>query len=269
MSFVLLLAASTIACNSLASDQTNSPSGAGPLITSPNLTFIDITTQVGLDFQQTSGVRGKYHLPEIMGSGAALFDYDNDGDLDIYLVNSGDGKSRLFKQRQDGSFADATEQSGLIDPGYGMGTALGDIDNDGDLDIFVTSVGTDRLYRNDGDGTFTDVTTYAGINGSYWSSSAAFCDIDGDGYLDLYVATYVETDTNETCANNVGEPDYCSPSTYRGVADQLFLNNGNGTFKNISETSGISLVANSFSSPCIYVSICMVMLVLPNRATRI
>ena len=245
MSVALLLAFSVTANNSLASDQTNSPSGAGPLITSQSLTFVDITTQVGLDFQHASGVRGEYQLPEIMGSGAALFDYDNDGDLDIYLVNSGDGKSRLFKQRRDGSFADATEQSGLIDPGYGMGTALGDIDNDGDLDIFVTSVGTDRLYRNEGDGTFTDVTTSAGIDGSYWSSSAAFCDIDGDGYLDLYVATYVATDTNETCTNNVGEPDYCPPSTYRGVADQLFLNNGDGTFKNISETSGISLVANS------------------------
>ncbi len=207
--------------------------------------FVDITRQVGLDFQHTSGVRGTYQLREIMGSGAALFDYDNDGDLDIYLINSGDGTNRFFEQTPDGSFRDVTERSGLGDPGFGMGTALGDIDNDGDLDIFVTNVGADRLYLNDGHGAFADITAMAGIEGSHWSSSAAFCDIDGDGYLDLYVATYVESDTFETCTNQAGEPDYCPPSTYRGVPDQLYLNNGNGTFKNISKTSGISLIANS------------------------
>lgn len=237
---VAYLAVSVTVDDSVASEQANSRAD-----TRAHATFVDVAAQVGLDFQHESGVRGQYRLPEIMGSGAALFDYDNDGDLDIYLIDSGGGKSRLFQQGEDGSFRDATGQSGLTNPGYGMGTALGDIDNDGDVDIFVTNVGTDHLYRNDGHGTFTDITATAGIEGSYWSSSAAFCDIDGDGYLDLYVATYVESDPLQTCTNRAGEPDYCPPGAYRSVPDQLFLNNGNGTFKNVSETSGISLAANS------------------------
>ncbi len=205
--------------------------------------FIEITAEAGLHFRHTSAVRGEYRLPEVMGSGAALFDYDHDGDLDIYLVNSEEGRSRLFGQTADGTFKDVTGPSGLDNPGYGMGAALGDFDNDGDLDIFVTNVGADRLYRNDGHGVFDEISDAAGIEGDTWSSSAAFCDVDADGYLDLYVVTYVATDPREVCTDPKGERDYCPPSSYRPAADQIFLNTGKGTFRNVGEKSGISRVA--------------------------
>lgn len=236
----------TFSCTVFASCAVFAAAQAGP---SNNplgvLPFVDITKQVGLDFRHSSSPSGEYLLPEIMGAGAALFDYDNDGDLDIYLVNSGGGLSRLFKQNSNGTFEDVTDRSGLGDPGYGMGVALGDIDNDGDVDLFVTSVGTDHLYRNDGDGTFVDITATSGIEGSYWSSSAVFCDVDGNDYLDLYVATYVALDEGSSCTTKAGLPDYCPPSAYRSVADQLFLNRGDGTFEKHAERAGISQVTNS------------------------
>ena len=209
------------------------------------LTFVDITAPAGLDFHHSSAPGLEFLRPELMGSGAALFDYDNDDDLDIYLVNSSSGLSRLFRQNKNGTFEDVTEGSGLGDPGYGMGTALGDIDNDGDVDLFVTSVGADHLYRNDGNGSFVDITAASGIEGSYWSSSAAFCDVDGNEYLDLYVATYIAVDSHSSCTTKAGVADYCPPSAYRSVADQLFLNNGDGTFEKFAERAGISRLTNS------------------------
>ena len=164
--------------------------------------FVDAGPELGLLFDHTSGVEGEFLMPEAMGSGLALFDYDDDGDLDVYFVNA-DAETdpalatgnRLFRQDADGVFRDATTEAGVGDTGYGMGTALGDIDNDGDRDLLVTNDGPNRLYRNNADGTFSDITESAGIEGSRWSTSAAFCDIDDDGFLDLYIANYV---TNET-----------------------------------------------------------------------
>ena len=131
-------------------------------------------------------------MPEALGSGLALFDYDNDGDLDVYFVNADVGKAesaggnQLFRQDVAGVFRNATSVAALGDTGYRLGTALGDIDNDGDLDRLVTNYGPNRLYRNDGDGTFSDITVNAGIRGWRWSTSATFCDIDDDGLLDLF-----------------------------------------------------------------------------------
>ena len=193
--------------------------------------FTEITHEVKLDFQHESGVDGSYLMPQIVGSGGALFDYDNDGDLDIYLVNSGSHSpatsipsgptNSLFSQEADGTFLDRTRESGLGDAGYGMGTAVGDIDNDGDLDVYVTNYGHDALYRNDGSGTFSNITALAGISGEHWSTSAAFLDYDRDGYLDLYVTNYVSYDPPKVCTDKAGRPEFCGPAAFRGVPDVL------------------------------------------------
>ena len=211
--------------------------------------FVDAGPELGLLFDHTSGVEGEFLMPETMGSGLALFDYDDDGDLDVYLVNA-DAETavatgnRLFRRDPDGAFRDATTEARLGDPGYGMGTALGDIDNDGDLDLLVTNYGPNRLYRNNADGTFSDITESAGIEGSRWSTSAAFCDIDEDGFLDLYIANYVTNEPPYACASGSGEPDYCGPNTYRGVSDRLYRNAG-GSFVDISDLSGIAQTARN------------------------
>ncbi len=209
------------------------------------LSFIDITQDAGIDFLHESGVKGDFLMPEIMGSGAALFDYDNDDDLDVYLINSGStggpsaaAANRLFEQTPGGRFVDVTKNSGLGDTGYGMGAALGDIDNDGDLDIFVSNYGPDKLYRNEGDGRFTDITSDSGIEASDWSTSASFCDLDRNGLLDLVVATYVTNEPPRACTSNTGTVEYCGPKAYRGLADRLFMNQGNGRFQDAGRTSG-------------------------------
>ncbi len=214
--------------------------------------FDDITLETQLYFQHTSSVKGQYLLAEIMGSGGALFDYDNDGDLDIYLVNGGspapnhsDSANKLFQRNADGSYQDVSTTTGLDDPGLGMGSALGDFDNDGDLDIYVSNVDRDRLYLNNGDGSFTDISDQAGIRGHAWSSSATFCDIDDDGFLDLYVATYVTQDPRQSCADESGDIDYCAPNAYRGESDRLYRNNGDRTFNFIGRKSGISRKNNN------------------------
>ncbi len=213
--------------------------GAG----SPATGFVDVAAAAGIDMRHDAGAAGAFLLPEIMGAGGALFDYDNDGDLDVYLINGGGpaaAGNRLYRQDADGTFHDVTLKSGLADSGYGMGVAVGDTDNDGDLDVLVTHYGQNRLYRNGGDGTFTDVTAASGITGSAWSTSAAFCDIDGDGYLDLYIARYVTNEPPMACSTGAGEIDYCGPKTYRAVADQLWRNLGDGRFADIGAQSGIT-----------------------------
>jgi hypothetical protein len=188
-------------------------------------------------------------MRESIGAGLALFDHDGDGDLDIYLVNGGShggagtAANRLLSQEADGRFVDRTPESGLGDTGYGMGTALGDIDNDGDLDLFVSNHGSDVLYRNDGGGRFTDITVPAGISGQTWSTSSCFLDYDNDGWLDLYVAGYVHDSPGRDCTDSAGRREYCGPKTYRGVADVLWRNGGDGHFSDMSETAGISRAA--------------------------
>ena len=211
--------------------------------------FTEITEQVGIDFKHESGVTGEFHLPEIMGAGAALFDFDGDTDLDIYLTNGNrtvpamawaDAPlNRLYRQEPDGTFVDVTAQSGLGDGGYGMGVAIGDIDNDGDLDVYVCNVGIDRLYRNEGDGTFRNVA--AGADG--WSSSAAFFDFDLDGHLDIYIARYVDYEPDSPCFDTAGRRDYCSPLVFTPARDVLLHNDGGGTFSDVSGPAGFSATA--------------------------
>jgi len=220
--------------------------------------FVDVTEEVGLDFVHDSGSGEDYSLPAIMGGGAAVFDYDGDGDLDIYLINSGKAppggsgpgtvRNRLFRQESDGRFSDATESSGLGDAGYGMGCAIGDIDNDGDLDVFVTNWGPNALYRNDGPGEdgqvrFSEVSAQMGIEGDDFSTSAVFLDYDRDGYLDLYVTQYVNFDPRRVCTQEGGRRDYCGPTQFAGVPDTLLRNLGGRSFLDVSREAGIARAA--------------------------
>lgn len=220
---------------------------------SPQGGFTDITQQSRIDFWHDSGIDGSYFIAELLGSGGALFDYDNDGDLDLYLVNSGPhnrekqprkAPNRLYRQESDGTFQDVTPGSGLDDPGYGMGCAIGDLDNDGDLDVYVTNFGPDSLYLNGEGGKFTNITAAAGIRGSQWSSSAAFFDFDRDGFLDLFVATYVNYDSPQVCADEAGRPEYCGPNSFRGVPDLLYRNNRDRTFTDVSTLTHIDRLPN-------------------------
>ena len=213
--------------------------------------FTEITRKVGIDFVHEAGTEGKYELPEIMGAGAAFLDVEGDGDLDVYLVQSGPlleseardrPANRLFRQNDDGSFTDVTVGSGLGDRGYGTGVAVGDIDNDGLVDVYVGNYGPDALYRNDGGGKFTDVTRRAGISVPTWTSSMVFCDYDGDGFLDLYVTSYVSHVAKKACVRADGAPDYCSPQSFAYDADSLYHNNGDGSFTDVSRSSGIGRI---------------------------
>ena len=214
--------------------------------------FVDGAAASGLAFEHDPGVGGKFFMPESLGSGAALFDYDGDGDLDVYLVNGSrrgeDGGraplvNRLFRRDADGRYHDVTAASGLGDAGYGMGVAVGDVDGDGDPDVYVTNYGPDALYRNDGDGTFTEVTAAAGIDSPAWGSSAVFFDADGDGDLDLYVANYLAYDPRVVCTDAAGRPDYCGPAGFPGLPDQLYRNDGGGRFADVSVASGVARAA--------------------------
>lgn len=224
--------------------------------------FREVAAETGLNFHHFSGATGKHYMPEIMGPGVALFDYDNDGDLDIYLVQGTrlgqNGKliaeppsgwkpgNRLFKNllSETGKlrFVDVTEEAGIGHVGYGMGVAVGDYDNDGFLDLYVTNFGRNVLYHNNGNGTFTDVTLQFGVEDSHWSTSAAWLDFDGDGWLDLFVCNYVDftVEGNRACVSPAGEPDYCTPKAYHAVPSRLFRNLRNGRFEDVSESSGIN-----------------------------
>ena len=216
----------------------------------------------GILFRHDRGARGDFHLPEIMGAGAALFDYDSDGDLDAYLIQSGvlDPKegpleggvaaqtgdpptNRMFRNllAEKGSleFEDMTDQSGLGDRGYGMGVAVGDIEGDGDLDLYVTNVGANLLFRNNGDGTFSDITQSSGTGDPRWNVSSSFFDYDHDQNLDLFVTGYVDFTVGALdCFHPSGARDYCSPKVYRPIVDRLFENQG-GNFHNVTQSSGI------------------------------
>lgn len=212
--------------------------------------FVDIAAESGLDFAPIRGASGKWYLPETMGGGAALFDADGDGDLDVYFTNGngdpGSGvpgpmppRNRFYLQDSPGHFVDATERSGLGDPGYGMGVAILDIDNDGDLDLYSANFGPDRLFRNRGDGSFEDWTAAAGIAVDGWSTSVAACDYDLDGDLDLYVTRYVEYDRSRFCTDPAGRREYCSPEAYPPAGDVLLRNLGDGRFEDVSAAVGL------------------------------
>jgi hypothetical protein len=230
------------------------PGSSEATITPP--VFVEITQDVSLSFVHDAGHDGSYFVPETMGGGVCVFDYNNDGRPDIYLINGGERSTsrrgetgairktinRLFRQEVDGTFIDVTMESGLGDTGYGMGCAVGDINNDGHLDVYVTNYGPDALFLNNGDGTFTNVTEQAGIRNHHWSASAAFIDYDRDGWLDLYVTNYLKYDPHKSCTDAAGRPDYCGPTAFPGVADVLYRNEGDGRFRDVSVEAGIASV---------------------------
>jgi len=192
--------------------------------------FVDITADVGLNFVHDVGPLGKYFMPEIVGSGAALFDFDRDGRLDIYLLqNGGPGSrstNRLFRQGSDGRFTDVTAGSGLDIADRCMGVAVGDVNNDGWPDLFITGYGKVWLFLNNGNGTFTDITKEAGLDNPHWGTSAAFLDYDRDGWLDLVVANYVSYSATNHCTDSAGNPEYCGPNAFPGTVSRLFHNLG-------------------------------------------
>jgi hypothetical protein len=221
--------------------------------------FVATTSALGIHFQYLASHTSKKYLPETMGAGVALFDYDNDGRLDLFLVNGAPLSdstpkgtiprktgpqywNRLFHQKSDGTFEDVTEKAGVQGVGYGMGVAVGDYDNDGYEDLYVTALGGNKLYHNNGNGTFTDVTEKAAVAASGWSTSAAWVDLDGDGLLDLVVLRYVQWDFDDIwCGEHkAGFRSYCHPDIFQPIAPLVYHNDGNGHFTEVSQKIGIS-----------------------------
>jgi hypothetical protein len=213
--------------------------------------FVDVASSAGLAFVHERGATREHHLPETMGSGLAWLDYDNDGWMDLYVVQSGPfppsgsakARDRLYRNNHDGTFTEVTEKAGLRDTAYGMGAIAADYDNDGWVDLLVTNWGSVILYRNNGNGTFTDITVKAGLQSATgFLTAAAWGDVDGDGRLDLFLARYVD-DSKESklfCGDpETGERQYCPPSMYPGTAPLLYKNGPDGVFRNITREAGL------------------------------
>ncbi|MBT4496452.1 MAG: CRTAC1 family protein [Gemmatimonadetes bacterium] len=214
--------------------------------------FTDVTAESGIDFLHTNCATGQKFVPETVGSGGGFLDYDNDGHLDIYLLNGaaapgtecpGDPKNKLYHNEGDGTFKDVTATAGVGDAGYGMGCAAADIDNDGDIDLYISNVRANVLYRNEGNGTFTDITAVAEVGDEWWGTSCAFADADNDSYVDLYVGNYHDFtyDNQRFCAEGgSGLQLYCGPEAYDGVADVFYFNDGDGTFTDATAAVGLA-----------------------------
>jgi hypothetical protein len=231
-------------CRRPDSTLTEDPTDAGPEW------FADVTAARGLNFTHEAGPLGRYFMPQIMGSGCAFLDFDNDGRLDIYLVQNGgpdsSARNRLYRQMPDGTFKDVSAGSGLDVAGYGMGVAVGDFDNDGWVDVYVSEYGGGRLFRNRGDGTFEDVTKSAGVVNPKWGTSCCFVDYDRDGWLDLVVVNYVDYDPSKWCGSADGKQSYCHPDQFSGTATRLFHNRGKGPdgcwlgYEDVTAASGLA-----------------------------
>ena len=232
--------------------------------------FEDRAAALGVDFVHFNGMSGQTYFPEMMGAGAAVLDYDGDGDMDLYLVQGrmlGPDRpvdqatypprhpqplsDRLYRNDLETGkpdslrFTDVTAESGIhVARGYGMGVSVGDVNNDGHPDLYLSNFGPNQLLLNQGDGTFRDVTEAAGADDPRWSVTAAFVDFDGDGWQDIYVVNYVSFsfETAKTCRTHYDEPDYCSPQSYEPVSDRLLRNRGDGTFEDATARAGIATV---------------------------
>jgi hypothetical protein len=226
--------------------------------------FVDRAAAAGIDFVHFNGMSGRFYQPEIMGPGVAMFDYDNDGDLDVYLVQGrllGTGQpllappkgpltDRLYRNDLEGHgegarlhFTDVTEHSGLNPRAYGMGVATGDVDNDGWVDLYLTGFGRNQMFRNNGDGTFSDISSRSGTSDpSSWSVSASFVDVDRDGWLDLFVGNYLNytLEAHTPCLNRSGPPDYCPPDVYRAQPSRFYRNRSDGTFVDGTAAAGLA-----------------------------
>src|SRR6266550_9303043 len=213
------------------------------------VTFEEIPArQSGITWVHNNAHSNERHLPETVGPGCAFLDYDNDGWMDIYLVNSGPSdfyipstplKNALYHNNHDSTFTDVTDKAGVAGATFGMGVAAGDYDGDGWVDLYVTSYGRNILYHNNGNGTFTDVTDKAGVAAPGWSTCAVWFDYDKDGKLDLFVSSFVEYTKETSCGNNrLGQKFYCIPRVFKPRPSHLYHNNGNGTFTDVSEKSG-------------------------------
>ena len=213
--------------------------------------FSNIAAQAGINFKHENGASPQKFMPETMGAGALIFDYDNDGWPDIFLVNGGSfvdskvaaaARHRLYHNNRNGTFTDVTAASGIGVSGFAMGACSADYDNDGFPDLYVTGVTSNKLYRNNGKGGFIDVTAKSGAGGTgVWSSSCAFGDIDNDGYVDLFVTNYVDftVENNKYCTAGGGVRTYCHPNVYHPLPSILYHNNGDGTFTDITKEAGV------------------------------
>ncbi len=261
---LLALLSFLLALHPVLSQSDSTPPSRPRIMASPQGVFVDQADQSGLHCAHFNGLSGNLYLPEITGSGTALLDYDNDGDLDVYLVQGnalpwerGSGadpapaqpfSDRLFRNdlavgpvgTPTLHFTDVTPESGIEQAqGYGMGVATEDINNDGWMDVYVTNFGSNQLFLNQADGSFRDVTNSSGTQDRRWSTSATFLYYDRDGWLDLFVANYVKFDPAVRCYAPSSAPGYCGPQVFEPEPDRLFRNRGDGTFEDLTPASGL------------------------------
>ncbi len=224
---------------------------ARPAAAQSRVTFVEVPSkESGISWAHNNAMSPQRYLPETVGAGCAFFDFDNDGWMDVYLVNSGPSdfyqpkpspRNALYRNNRNGTFTDVTDKAGVAGETFGMGAAAGDYDGDGWQDLYVTAYGRNVLYRNNGDGTFTDVTAKAGVAAPGWSTCATWFDFDKDGRLDLFVSSFVLYNKETSCGNNrLGRNFYCIPRIFKPRPTHLFRNNGDGTFADVSAASGIA-----------------------------